>query len=396
MPQDRLALVFFVDAVGWEIVRDGDFFSSVAPHRYRQRTVLGYSCAAQPTILTGRMPSEHGHWGMYRRTSRSEMASLRAFGMLPRAISDHPRFRRQVLLWHRRRSGFSGYYHLYRIPWRLFAEFDAVEKRDIYAPGGFVAFDAPGPRKAPRAPIVVASIFDLLAERGIPWRSWSWKHGFDQSFAELEASFRGDGRPAFALLYTAHIDGFLHGHAGDREAIARALRMVEAKVVHAVEAARAAYDRVDVVVLSDHGMAETTGSHDLMRAVARLGLAEGRDYLAFYDSTMARFWFESGGAERRIRQALGELDCGDFLTDDDLRREGIHFEDGRFGEAVFLMRPGGLIVPSYMGRTAPRGMHGFTPEHPDSYAVLMASSEVSPEPSHIRDSFAVMRKAAGL
>ncbi len=97
MPAERLALVFFVDALGWEVVRDSDCFSSVAPHRWRQRTVLGYSCAAQPTILTGKMPSEHGHWGMFYRAEHSEMRPLRAFGLIPSKISGHHRFRRLVL-----------------------------------------------------------------------------------------------------------------------------------------------------------------------------------------------------------------------------------------------------------------------------------------------------------
>ena len=396
MPAERLALVFFVDALGWEIVRDSDYFCSVTPHRWRQRTVLGYSCAAQPTILTGKMPSEHGHWGMFYRADSSEMRSLRAFGLIPSKISGHHRFRRQVLKWHQRQSGFSGYYNLYRIPWHLFARFDLIEKRDIYAPGGFVDVDTPGPARMPEAPSTVPSIFDELAARDIPWRSWSWKDGFDQSFAELEASFHGDDRPAFALHYTPYIDGFLHGHVGDSEAVAGAVRKVEEKVLHAVDAARAVYDEVDVVLFSDHGMAEVTGSHDVMATVAKLGLAEGRDYLVFYDSTMARFWFENPRAEQAVRTALGQLDCGAFLSDEDLKREGVHFDDHRFGELVFLMHPRELIVPSYMGGRAPRGMHGFSPDHEDSYAVLMSSFDVSPAPEHIRDSFEVMKKAARL
>ncbi|MCD4690807.1 alkaline phosphatase family protein, partial [bacterium] len=391
MTTDRIALVFFVDALGWEIVRDHDYFATVAPHRYRQRTVLGYSCAAQPTILTGKMPSEHGHWGMFYKAERSEMRSLRSLGLLPKGISGHRRFRRLVLKWHHRRSGFSGYYNLYRIPWHLFGQYDVIEKRDIYAPGAFVDKDVPGPARQLTAPPIAASIFDDLAEREIPYRVWTWRHGLDQSFAELEASFAGDDRPAFVLHYTPHIDAFLHGHVGDAAAVDGAVRMVEQKIVHAVEAAHAIYDEVDVVLFSDHGMAETTGERDVMRIIAGLGLREGRDYLAFYDSTTARFWFENEQAETTVRTALGELDCGSFLTDDDLRREGVFFDDRRFGELVFLMNPGTLIVPSYMGARAPRGMHGFSPDHKDSYAVLMSNSEVTPEPSHIRDSYSVMR-----
>ncbi len=396
MPPQRLALVFFVDALGWEIVRDTDLLAEVAPHRWRQRTVLGYSCAAQPTILTGRIPDEHGHWGMFYRSASSEMRALSAFRLLPRAVSDHRRFRRQVLRWHRGRSGFTGYYNLYRIPWRLFGSFDLIEKRDIYRPNAFVDPTARGPAARPDAPRVVASIFDELEDRNIPWRSWSWKHSLDQSFQELEASFSRDDRPAFALLYTPFIDGFLHEHVGDPDAVSGAVREVETRILHAVQAARAAYDEVRVVVFSDHGMARTTGSHDLMMVIEGLGLREGTDYEVFYDSTMARFWFESPRAERTVRDALAALPYGGVLSNEDLQREGVLFENRMFGELVFLMEPGRLIVPSYMGGRAPRGMHGFSPDHEDSYAVLMSSFDVNPAPTHIRDSHTVMREAAGL
>jgi hypothetical protein len=133
------------------------------------------------------------------------------------------------------------------------------------------------------------------------------------------------------------------------------------------------------------------GSFDLARFVSGLGHVHERDYLAFYDSTMGRFWFMSEQARKEILQALTSLDCGALLTDEDLKREGIYFGDRRFGEAVFLMHPGMLVLPSYMGTTAPAGMHGFTPEHDDSYAVLMCDRPIDPAPTGIADAFNVMK-----
>ena len=88
--RDRMTLCFFVDALGWELFRKHPCFQDVTPHAYRQRTVLGYSCAAQPTILTGEMPSTHGHWGMFYRTEHSQLASLRHMRLLPPALSSGP------------------------------------------------------------------------------------------------------------------------------------------------------------------------------------------------------------------------------------------------------------------------------------------------------------------
>jgi len=376
MGRERIALCFFVDALGWETARRHGCFEDLAPHAYRQRTILGYSCAAQPTILTGIMPSEHGHWAMFERSDGSSLAALRYLRFLPPAIAQHRRLRRRLLAYHRRRNGFSGYYNFYRIPFALFGSFDICEKRDIYAPGAFESG--------------VASIFDVLARNRVPHRRWTWTTGLEQSFRELQDALAGGGDMRFALVYTAHMDAFLHDEIGNEDAVRRELARLEDMIGRAVDRARSHYARVDTLVFSDHGMIKTTGTFDLMRFVREVGFSHGRDYLAFYDSTMGRFWFSNERAREEIAQALESLDCGTLLTDADLRREGIYFEDRRFGELVFLMEPGILVLPSYMGARAPAGMHGFSPEHEDSYAILRASEPIEPQPTHIRDTFRVM------
>lgn len=377
MTADRITLAFFIDALGWELAQEFGCFREVAPHWYRQRTVLGYSCAAQPTILTGLSPSEHGHWAMFYRSARSELAPLARLSVLPKTLSHHRRFRRRLLAWHQRKSGFTGYYNFYRVPFPLFRQFDIVEKRDVYAPR---AFDGD-----------VQSLFDHLAREGVAYRVWNWRHGLDAAFQDLADALSEDPPPRFSLLYTAVMDALLHGHIGDKDHVARALLDLEERVTRVVRIARDRASRVDVLVFSDHGMIPTEEARDVMRVIAGLGLRVGVDYTPFYDSTMARFWFHSRDARERIEEALGRLDYGSILSDDDLRREGVYFDDGRFGELIFLARPGTLIVPSYMGAAAPRGMHGFTPDHEDSYAILMSDAPVSPEPEHIADTFAVMR-----
>jgi hypothetical protein len=377
MARDRIALCFFVDALGWEAAQRHRSFEAVAPHAYRQRTILGYSCAAQPTILTGAMPVEHGHWAMFERSDRSSLAPLRALRFLPPAVADHRRLRRQVLTLHRRATGLTGYYNFYRVPFRLFGLFDICEKRDIYAPGAF--------RNG------VESIFDILARENVPYRRWTWTTALDRSFEELGRALRSDDEIRFALVYTAHLDALLHDEIGNDAAVAGELARLEGLIAGAVELAHSRYDRVDVLVFSDHGMIETTRTFDLMRYVSEMEAGEPHDYIAFYDSTMGRFWFSDDRTRRKVEEGLDSLDCGTILTEDDLEREGIRFEDGRFGELIYLMNPGVLVLPSYMGATAPAGMHGFTPEHEDSYAILRSSGSIEPAPAHIRDTFRVMR-----
>ena len=57
-----------------------------------------------------------------------------------------------------------------------------------------------------------------------------------------------------------------------------------------------------LVVSSDHGMTPVTNHTDLVGEVAKLGLRMPQDYLAVYDSTMARFWFFNETARARVHQ----------------------------------------------------------------------------------------------
>ena len=57
-----LPLFIFVDACGWEIIRNDPFVQRFAPNRKRLSSVFGYSSACVPSILSGRWPDEHRIW----------------------------------------------------------------------------------------------------------------------------------------------------------------------------------------------------------------------------------------------------------------------------------------------------------------------------------------------
>jgi hypothetical protein len=135
---------------------------------------------------------------------------------------------------------------------------------------------------------------------------------------------------------------------------------------------------------SDHGMADVTHQVDVMAIVAATGLKSRVDYRVFYDSTMARFWFASPLAEAAVRRALEDLP-GRFLTRADEERWGIHFADRRYGEAIWLVDEGGLIVPSFMGRTGVAAMHGYDPATSASRAVFLSNRPLPDGLAHVVD-----------
>src|SRR5262249_56163159 len=63
-----LSIYVLVDALGWEIIRDRPFLDDLLEERRWLQTILGYSSGAIPTILSGRLPSQHGHWNLFYRS----------------------------------------------------------------------------------------------------------------------------------------------------------------------------------------------------------------------------------------------------------------------------------------------------------------------------------------
>lgn len=58
-----LGLFVFIDGFGWEVLRrHPEFLAGLAPERKSLETILGYSSACDPSIISGITPSGHKLW----------------------------------------------------------------------------------------------------------------------------------------------------------------------------------------------------------------------------------------------------------------------------------------------------------------------------------------------
>jgi hypothetical protein len=359
----RLLLVIMIDALGHRLVRESGSFGFLEAPDGPVRSVCGYSSACIPSLLTGRTPAEHGHWAMYvRDPARSPFRRYRLLIRLLAGALGRDYLTRRILaraLWH---AGVRGYYNLYQIPLRLLPQFDLPERHDLYRPGGVAGYETP---------------FDSAERLGLPWESWAWRLPEQERRARLAAALEA-GRAAMLFYYAPEFDAVGHA-AGTRDGAAHAcLGELSGFVAEMLARAERRYDEVRLLVFGDHGMTDVRGVHDLLGPLASLGLRQPQELLYFVDSTMIRFWSFRAGVRERCAALLAEAGCGRILDDGECEELGILFPDRRYGETIFLADPGEILVPSFMGHDAPRGMHGYHPADEDSSTILLSNFAHTP------------------
>jgi hypothetical protein len=381
VPRGRLSVFVLIDALGWKFLEGREFLSNLLPFRTPLRTVLGFSSGAIPTILTGQPPMLNGHWNLfYFDPKRSPFRWLTPIRVLPDWMVDNRLVRKGMKELGRRVLGL-GHTFECKVSPRLLPWFNFIERRNIYGRRGIEQ---------------ASSIFDQLAEKGRPYRVYTYHDGRDENLLARASRDLESNAADFIFLYLSELDALLHDHWNDPAPAVARLAWYEARLSKLCGRALEADPEALFAIFSDHGMTPVEHHVDLVGAAEKCGFNMPADYLSVYDSTMGRFWFFNERAREGITAALARLDCGRFLTDRDQQELGILFSDRRYGEAIFLLNPGWMIArgdfngPEWM----PAGMHGYHPDDPYSDAVFLSNRVPSRGMHSIADVYYVMQEAA--
>lgn len=359
-------VVLLVDALGFEFASSVAGFGARLPRRKRLDTVLGFSSGALPTLFTGRMPDAHGRFLMYRRAQGSTpFAGFDALRFVPRRVRESWRVGRAL---HRivMRRGVRGYFQLYDVPRDLLPEFDLPERADPFAPGG----------------IEGGTLWDDFDALGLRWAGRNWRTPESQNLEWVLDRLRG-GNEDLLFCYTADLDAALHREGSGGGAPRALLAGYEVWFERLAHACRPG-EELWLYLLSDHGMVDVRTHVDVMARLAALDVRWPGDYLPFFDSTMARFWWRSPRARDAVLAALPEGVEGAWLKPEDRTRHSIP-PGPAYGDDIFLLRPGVLMLPSFMGDRPVAAMHGYDPAHPDMAALLWSNRNLPDDLSHLRD-----------
>ena len=388
MPKEKkkkksLSLCIFIDALGWEILKNHSFLDDELVHKQSLQTIFGYSATCDPTILTGLLPRSHGHFSFYAydpvHSPFKGSPFIQMMRLVPKALSSRNRVRNVAGRIIKKRLQYTGYFNIYNMPFRMLHYFDYTEKKDLYQKGGI---NSGSP-----------TIMDYARDNHVDFFLANWKACETENLENLSSVIKDEARNcSFAYLYMASMDAILHQYGKDHAEVTKKIGWYEEKIRSLLADARANYEEVRLFVFSDHGMTDVHTDFDLRQVIDRIGLKFGKDYAVVYDSTMARFWFLKEGAEEKIRAALQTVGEGTILEDSVLHEWGVDFPDKRYGDLFFLMNAGVLIVPSHMGERTIAGMHGYSPEDIDSTASFSSNVELATNPVRLDDLYILMKQ----
>jgi len=372
---NKVLLCILLDGLGYELVKRtsslNDLFQDVCP----LKTVLGYSTAAQASILTGLTPGEHGGFCVYYRSLRSIYWWTRLLPFLPKRI--RRKYSNRIVEITRRLFKITGHFNIWRIPRNLLAKFQLFEKQGLYTSNPVNG---------------IPTILDTARSKGLNVSSYYWNTQDETIFSETKKKL-ARREAQFHFLYISRTDHLLHLHGKDSASLQAELGYYAKQIRTVYKIAKENYRNVGMLVFSDHGMLNVTGKVDVMSPISKLSYRLGSDYLAFYDATMARFWFDNKICKRSIMDTMSTIPGIRLLDDNELSDLGCLFPDKRYGEVIYLADGGIILSPSFFGaQDHIRGMHGYHPEE-YGYDAFVGSSNIDiGNPKAITDLYGIMRQ----
>lgn len=371
-----LVLFFYIDALNSSFLTPDimPFLWSLATRHsyYELENVLGYSFAIQSSMLSGKYPEETNHWLPYFYSppeSPIMFKTLNKIGaVLP--LDRLPPLRHLTVGQIRRfllRDGVRinnvplhiidklaiyPYYYMCELP--FFNELEELLEKKCQASLAYI-----GPPKIKRR------LYESLLKY------------VKASISEKE----------FIIAYDDALDGLGHKfgpYSTECLLYAKSLDRVLLEVYQKLE--RYFGKDLTFIVFSDHGQCDQKHNLNLLSELGRETLNLGDDYLCFIDATLALFWPKNGVVEEKILKVLGKIRLGKVLDESLQKKYHIRFNDERYGEIIFVLKPGETFFPNFFSPfSVMKGLHGYLPEDQVQKGFLISSKRFSHPLRHVKD-----------
>ena len=387
----KLNIFIYVDALPLDSINE-----ELTPFLYKLKAeselfvldnILGYSFAIQSTLLSGKMPSETGHWMPYFRFP-NKRSLIKVLSSIGRKIDFNQKlpFPLKILRW-----GFMEKLVLETgaktsgIPWKLIDEFCMYPyyymnelsffdefKRELHEHWGTdLEYFGPPIHKNPVNETVLF-LKTLLNPQN------------------------GSSTDKLIIVYIDTLDALGHNHGVNSVTWKNAVVTVDKKLQLLYNLLKNNFSDFKLQIFSDHGMSEIKQTIDILSYLHVNGVNLGTDAVVFVDATLVMVWVEDKSRKPLILSLFRKLGQDKVVVFDReldsevLQKYGVLFDDCLYGDIIVQTKPGYMFFPNFYSDLAPfKATHGFLPEEKDQLSFLISSSSDGKKsdfkPKHIKD-----------
>ena len=353
------SLIVMLDGFRYDYLNRTSFLREIGRKGFctRLETLLGYSSGIHASIWTGATQQTIGMWTKYKYGNDSSPSLFKKlFYALPSG------FARTIVV--------KAYQSRIRRDPNLMPGIPA-KVANMFEPEGWLDDSMENYVKHFENTLSVPTLFDVFKNNGIRY----FYLNIDKTqTAEMQSSAtRIHAKNLTTFLMISSLDHLGHRVGPFSPRIDEELKRVD----HLLKNIVCNGDFEHVFIFSDHGMTQINKLVNVQKTLKKSGLVLARDYIAFHDATMSRFWINDENVKSRITIALNQNASGRILSDRDLKKYTIEFKGNhrrKFGDLVFLANPGVNIFPNYFHcffSSLIQGLHGYDPKHPSSYGIFI-------------------------
>lgn len=220
------------------------------------------------------------------------------------------------------------------------------------------------------------TLFTVLDKEKI---SWFTQTDFPVSYLTkskpklLEQFKLTDNKVDFFYFYYA--DGLGHVKGIYSKEMKDYLKKVDNTVKRLIMKAKEKHDDINYIIFSDHGMCEIKHHINIQKYLKKLPIKQPKDYIAFFDATMARFWVFNDKARKILDKVLRKIPHATFIDNKLKKKYHIEFKDRKWGDFMLVIDPHYRPFPDYFAplKFAIKSYHGYLPETPCTNGIFMSN-----------------------
>jgi predicted AlkP superfamily pyrophosphatase or phosphodiesterase len=373
---NKLVIFLYIDALNSSIIthKNTPFLLNLTKKYFYKKleNVPGYSFAIQSCLLSGKYPEETNLWmPYYYDPKRSPLL----FKMLKKAGDSLPLKKIlpiNYLLLHATRKFFlKKGVHANNIP------FGIIDRIAIYP--YYYMSEIPFFGKLKR--LMIEKNETILTYLGPPKIRSNFYHSL------LEHLDTAKYEKQVVMVYDDALDGLGHRFGPNSDQYISYVRSLDRVLMVLYKKLRIiSGDQFTFIVFTDHGQCERKHTLDIISELDKKALEFGHDYISFVDATIALFWVKNEHIKEKLLDILRETQMGVILNEQLKKKYHILFNDRRYGEIIFVLKPGNIFYPNFFSPfSAMKGLHGYLPETDVQKAHILSNKEFSPRVTHIKN-----------